>query len=898
MRNPLVKRIPKELKADWHKYAVILLFMVLMIGVISGMYVGHDSMLYSIEKGRTDLNLEDGSFELAHEASPELLQALSTGEKADVRQYFIDEGIEEADAEVAEAIEEELNEQVASGIEAAVREQCEAYGITDEEMIQEQIDAAMEEGFEDALEEARNSDEFAEAVEEAYAEAHDAVIEAVDEEWDDIAEDYNLNDEGFTPVPVSIYENFYHNESEDNNNDGVTDGTVRIFRSDSTVDMASFIEGRAPETSSEIAIDRMHADNVGVTIGDMITVDGHEYEITGLLSYCNYLTLHESNTDLMFDAFGFDVAMLTPDAFEALTSRTHYSYAFFYETKPADKVEAADFSDSFLKSLITQTLVDDNEIDDYLPEYLRQASNFAPSDIEGDSTGTSILCYILIAVIAFIFAITISNTIDKEASVIGTLRASGYSKDELVVHYMTMPLIVTFVGAIVGNILGYTAFRDVAVNLYFQSYSLPTPKLTWSSIALVKTTVIPLLLMFCINLIVIVKKLQLSPLKFLRHDLTKSKRSKARRIPAWSFMKRFRIRILFQNMPNYAVLIFGVILIELMMCFAFGLPDSLDNYGEKAPEMIFADYQYMLMGYKDSDGNIITTSEETAEEFSSTTLLYPKNLNDSVRSGMGSGGDESVTVYGIVDDSAYVSIPADMDEYHLYVSSAFATKFGLKAGDVITLNEEYENKSYEFIVDGIVDYDGGIAVFMNNGNFNSVFGNKADEFSGFFSRNEITDIDDEDIAVVITVEDITKVTTQLNHSMGGIIDVFKYVLIVLAAALIYLLAKIIIERNEHSISMVKILGFRNAEIGSLYIIPTAIVVTFVALISFVVGYFLMIWIFKVFVLQMDGYFAFYMAPVSMVLSVVYLLLGYAFVSVIDYIRIKKIPMDQALKNVE
>ena len=75
-------------------------------------------------------------------------------------------------------------------------------------------------------------------------------------------------------------------------------------------------------------------------------------------------------------------------------------------------------------------------------------------------------------------------------------------------------------------------------------------------------------------------------------------------------------------------------------------------------------------------------------------------------------------------------------------------------------------------------------------------------------------------------------------------------------------------------------------------------VTFVALISFVVGYFLMIWIFKVFVLQMDGYFAFYMSPLSMVLSVVYLLIGYAFVSIIDFFRIKKIPMDVALKNVE
>ena len=151
---------------------------------------------------------------------------------------------------------------------------------------------------------------------------------------------------------------------------------------------------------------------------------------------------------------------------------------------------------------------------------------------------------------------------------------------------------------------------------------------------------------------------------------------------------------------------------------------------------------------------------------------------------------------------------------------------------------------------------------------------------------------------MITVKDITKVTTQLMHSMGGMMDVFQYVLIVLAATLIYLLAKIIIEKNENAISMVKILGFHNGEIGSLYILPTAIIVTVVTLISLFVGYALMIYIFKVFMYQMDGYFAFYMSPLSMVLSVVYLLIGYAFVSIIDFFRIKKIPMDVALKNVE
>ena len=71
------------------------------------------------------------------------------------------------------------------------------------------------------------------------------------------------------------------------------------------------------------------------------------------------------------------------------------------------------------------------------------------------------LLYIIIVIMAFVFGITTSNTIAKEAGVIGTLRASGYTKNELIRHYMTLPVIVTLVGALIGNILGYTAFKDV-----------------------------------------------------------------------------------------------------------------------------------------------------------------------------------------------------------------------------------------------------------------------------------------------------------------------------------------------------------------------------------------------------------------------------------------------------
>ena len=51
IKNPLIKRIPKEIIGDWKKYLVVFLFLVLTIGFVSGMYVANDSMLTSADEG-------------------------------------------------------------------------------------------------------------------------------------------------------------------------------------------------------------------------------------------------------------------------------------------------------------------------------------------------------------------------------------------------------------------------------------------------------------------------------------------------------------------------------------------------------------------------------------------------------------------------------------------------------------------------------------------------------------------------------------------------------------------------------------------------------------------------------------------------------------------------------
>lgn len=696
-------------------------------------------------------------------------------------------------------------------------------------------------------------------------------------------------EEDASDVPVIIYENFFRNEKEDNNNDGKNDGTVRVFAKTDNINLACVLDGRLPENENEIAVDRMHADNVDMKVGDTIRVDGEKFEVVGLIAYVNYSTLHEKTTDLMFDAIKFDVAMVTDEGFDRLGESIHYAYAWKYKDAPADEKEEKALSDDFRKVLAAQTMLHGNELKDYVPSYGNPAINFATDDMGSDMSMGGVILDILIIIIAFIFGVTISNTITKESSTIGTLRASGYTRGELVRHYLSMPVIVTFLAAIVGNILGYTVFKNVVVGMYYNSYSLPTYETVWNPDAFVKTTVVPIILMFVVNLIVIVRMLRHTPLQFLRHDLKKSKRKKAIRLPHWKFMSRFRVRIMFQNISNYLSLFVGICFIMVMLAMAVGMPDTLTYYQKHASNLMFTKYQYVLKTYQNADGSIVTTDNEDAENFAMKSLV---KRSDAL--------DEEISTYGVVDDSRYIEISdlESLEKNEVYISNSYADKYGIVIGDTIKLEEKYTDDTYNFKVCGIYDKCQSIAVFMPIDQYRKVFDLDDDAFSGFFSDSKITDIDSDMIASTITKRDITKMCDQLDHSMGSYMQYFQVLCILLSMAMIYLLTKLIIEKNENAISMTKILGYENREIASLYLLSTTIVMLVIDVLTVAVGVWVMNFAWKEILMTYSGWFSFHMETISYVKMFAFVLIGYVIVMILDFQRIKKIPMDQALKNVE
>jgi putative ABC transport system permease protein len=452
-----------------------------------------------------------------------------------------------------------------------------------------------------------------------------------------------------------------------------------------------------------------------------------------------------------------------------------------------------------------------------------------------------------------------------------------------------MPVVVTIVAALIGNALGYTVFKNIVVSMYYNSYSLPAYETIWNGEAFFKTTLIPIVLMVVVNLIVIMKMMQHTPLQFLRHDLKKKKRKKAMRLPRWKFLSRFRLRIIFQNIPNYVILFAGIFFVAVMLALSVGMPSTLQYYKDNVTDMMFAKYQYVLKDYEDEEGDLIATETENAEEFSMYTL---QKKSEAI--------DEEISVYGISEGSSYVKIDAlkTLDENEVYISASFGEKYNLKVGDTVTLDEKYESKQYEFQVAGIYDRCQSIAVFMPIANFRAVFDMEDEAFTGYFSDKEITDIDEEMIATVITEKEITKICDQLERSMGSMMTYYQFLCILLSAVLMYLLTKIIIEKNETAISMTKILGYDNREIASLYLLSTTMIVVLADIITVFLGARVMTLVWKQMMATYSGWLTFVFEPEAYVKMFLFIMLGYIIVMFLDFRRIKRIPMDEALKNVE
>ncbi|WP_353939106.1 FtsX-like permease family protein [uncultured Ruminococcus sp.] len=751
MKNPLNRRLPRELKSEFGKYLVIFLFFIMVISLVSGFLVADTSLHTAYLDAFDKYNIEDGNFAYAEEASDDAIAAIEKDGK------------------------------------------------------------------------------------------------------------------------VKVYANFYKEESTDD-----FESTFRVFGERNDIDKVCLLDGDMPKSDTDVAIDRLYAKNHDLEIGDKFGVAGKDLTISGIVALSDYSTLYQNASDMMFDNDKFGVGVMTDAGFAALReNHLHYNYSWSYDTAPEDDAEAKDMAEDLMP-----ILAENGMLTNFLPEYLNQAIIFAGDDMGSDMSMILAFLYIVIVILAFVFSITISNNITKEANVIGTLRASGYSRGEMVRHYLIMPMLVLLVAAVVGNVLGYTWLEQIFANQYLASYGLTTYEVLLNPQAFVLTTVIPLILLFIINFVMLTVKMRISPLQFIRRDLSKRKKKKAFRLNTKiPIMRRFQMRVIFQNFPNHVMIFFGVFFANFILMFGMILQPMLVHYQNTITNNVLSAYQYILKTPAE-------TETDGAEKFCFGSLDTLPEKRSS----------ESVSLYGVKPDSDYVKLHSSGKKVD--ISTAYAEKYGVEKGDTITLKDPYGSDKYKFEVGGIYDYPSTIAVFMEQDLFRQTFDYDSDYFNAYFSDQKIKDIDDALISTEITVDDLTKTSRQLIRSMGSMMNLFLVFGALMFVLILYLLSKIIIEKNAQSISMVKILGYNNREINRIYLHSTTIVVILCILITIPISSLVMKEVVEVVFFEYSGWITYYMPAVTYVEVAASGIICYAIVAFLLNRKVKKIPMSDALKNVE
>jgi len=595
---------------------------------------------------------------------------------------------------------------------------------------------------------------------------------------------------------LKVYEQFYTEQSVSR------DTMVRVYRKRFDINRATLHEGRMPNKQTEIALDRLFALKNGYNIRDTIRMSGKSMTITGLISVPDYTSLIQKNSDMMMDPIHFGIAIVTDTGFQTLsTDRIVYSYSYYLDDRELNDFQKQKHADDIQEICIREGAV----LENLLTAQMNQAISFLPNDMGSDIPMVQTLLYIILMILAFIFVVISQTMIEEQASVIGTLLASGYTRRELLQHYMMLPTILIIVSAGIGNLIGYTLFPNLFTDMYYSNYCLPPLSIQPVWEALLSTTVMPFIFMMLILYVLLKRRLRLSPLRFLRKDLRRHRQRRYIPLHGSSFFQRFRIRIILQNKGSYLVLFLGIIFASFLLMFALILTPSMEQYIRNLEADTRCDYQYLLKAPVQADGEKVTLT--------SLKAYY-----------VGGDLDLDVTLYGLGPNSGYYTdMTLSSDPKSIVISSDFASKMSLQVGDAITLRNPYRDKAYSFTIQDIYPYNAGFSAYMPRNQLNQLLHEDHTYFNGYLS-NQPLDIEEAYVQSVVTRSDLVKINEQMTQAFSQLLPVLTSVSIAIYLVVLYILTRLVTDRNAISMSFLKVMGYTAKEIRSLYLHATTLVV--------------------------------------------------------------------------
>ena len=634
----------------------------------------------------------------------------------------------------------------------------------------------------------------------------------------------------------------------------VMDGkTLRVFANRENIDLVECDEGNLAEADDEIVVEKRFSQVNDISVGDIIQIAGNEFKVTGIGTSPDYNALFKEMSDTVVDSKVFGTVFVTEGAYDKLNATGEsvktetYLYAFRLEGKTTcddvkdaledikvdtdsiddeyfqeywDRTGAAinDFKDGIkeLKSGANE-LADGvaelkKETDSFLKDYdtdLANITSFVTSDDNPRTGGAAddqqinvqagyFFGVLLMFLFTYVISVFVVHGIEKESSVIGALYALGVKRRDLMMHYLTLPVIVTTVAGIIGFLIGISNVGiPVQMADAYAYYSIPAMDVKIPPILIVYGIVMPPLAAIVVNYFVIRKKLSQTARSLIKNEIKQPKGSNVD-LGDMGFVGRFRVRQMLREMRTGLTVVIGMFI--ALICLMLSLNTATFCSKVKKQNVEDTHYEYMYT-YKYPTENPPEGGE----------AAYAKTLKKEVY-----GYNWDVTVLGLSKNTKYFDVDLKNGKNRVAISSSFAEKYGYGVGDEIVLHDEENDIDYGFTVDSVTQYTPAFYVFMTIDDARELFGAGSDEYNVVFSDKDL-EVDPARLYATTTKADIESAAGIFADQMRSMVIMIVIISTLIFVVVMYLMMKVMIDRSAFSISLIKVFGFRTKEIRKLYL---------------------------------------------------------------------------------
>ena len=511
-----------------------------------------------------------------------------------------------------------------------------------------------------------------------------------------------------------------------------------------------------------------------------------------------------------------------------------------------------------------------------------------------------------------------TRMVDEQRMQIGTLKALGYSKHQIMLKYMIYAGIACIVGGILGMSVGFILIPKVIWLMYDITYEITDISLSFNfaygGMGLV-------LISICIigaTMYTILRKLRKEPAILMRPKAPKSgNRVMLERIPfIWkrlNFSQKVTVRNIFRYKKRFCMTIIGILGCTALILTGFGLKDSVTQIVPNQFDKVFVyDMQITLKDTIDEEQeqefidylNQKEEVEKLASLYMTSGTANNQELSEDVQIVVFENLNELDGLINVYD--VETGEKADIAENEIGLTDKAAELLGVTVGDSIILrnsdDEEFEVKISNIIENYVQHY-----VFMTKDTYENIFNKTYDDNVVLIKDIELTDEEADALATeLMDRNEVASVSNMVSfaESIEETLTLLNYVVLVLivsagllAFVVLYNLSNVNISERIRELATIKVLGFYDKEVYKYVSRETTILTIIGILLGLGFGFFLTNYILGTCEINMLR-FPRIINPLSYVYSALITIAFTIIVNIVTYFTLKKIDMIESLKSIE